>query len=140
MELPIKRLHADAILPSYAHTGDAGMDIYALEGVTIAPGERALVRTGIAMGIPLGYVGLFWDKSGLATKHGLKTIAGVIDASYRGELMVGLLNTSVVPYSFAPGDKVAQMLIQRVEQPAIIEVLELDDTTRGDGAFGSTGK
>jgi len=140
MNLQIKKLHPDAKLPTYAHTGDAGMDIYALDEEVVEVGARALIKTGIAMAIPEGYVGLLWDKSGLANKHGLTIIGGVIDAGYRGEILVGLLNTSDTPYIFKAGDKVTQMLIQPVIQPTLVEAKELDDTTRGEGRFGSTGK
>lgn len=139
MQVQIQKLHESAKMPSYAHDTDAGMDIYAAEAVAIAPGERALVPTGIAVAIPDGYVGLVWDKSGVATKRGIKTIAGVVDAGYRGEVKIGLLNTSDEPQQFAAGEKIAQMLIQRVEHPELIEVDELDDTDRGAGGFGSTG-
>ena len=94
MELRIKKLHKDAKVPSYARPGDAGMDLYALFPVTIGAGERAIVSTGIAIAIPEGYVGLIWDKSGLSNTFGLKVVGGVIDAGYRGEVLVGILNTS----------------------------------------------
>lgn len=140
MNLHIKKLHPKAKLPTYAHPGDAGMDIYALEEVVVEAGKRALIKTGIAMAIPAGYVGLLWDKSGLANKHGLTIIGGVIDAGYRGEILVGLLNTTEESHTFELGDKVTQMLIQPVISPTLVEVEELDETTRGEGRFGSTGK
>ena len=140
MELKIKKLVPNAILPNYAHKGDAGMDFFALETTTIKKGERLQVRTGITMAIPEGYVGLIWDKSGLSHKYGLKTLGGVIDAGYRGEIMIGMINLGSEDYTIEAGHKVAQMLIQKVESPEIIEVEELDDTSRGTGAFGSTGK
>jgi dUTP pyrophosphatase len=139
MQLEIKKLHPDAKVPTYAHEGDAGMDLYALFPITIPAGERAVVSTGIAMAIPLGHVGLIWDKSGLSNKCGLKVIGGVIDAGYRGEVLVGILNTSKETYTYNVGDKIAQMLIQAVVQPELITVDELDSTTRGAGRFGSTG-
>ena len=140
MQLNIKKLHPDAKLPTYALPGDAGMDLFVAEAVTIAPGTRVQVKTGIALAIPTGYVGLIWDKSGLSHKSGLKTLGGVIDAGYRGEVMVGMVNTSDVAYTFAVGDKAAQMLIQKVEQPDLVLVDQLDETRRGEGAFGSTGR
>jgi dUTP pyrophosphatase len=140
MKLLIKKLHADARMPTYAHATDAGMDVYAVEDVVVPSGGRVLVSTGIAVAIPPGYVGLFWDKSGLANKSGLKILGGVIDADYRGELLVGVLNTSDVPHQFQKGDKVTQMLVQKVEHPELVEVDELNDTSRGEGAFGSTGR
>ncbi len=140
MELKVKKLHEAAKLPTFAHTTDAGMDLYAIEPVTILPGERVQLKTGIAMVIPSGFVGLIWDKSGLSHKSGLKTLGGVVDAGYRGEVMVGFINTSALAYTFATGDKIAQMLIQKVEHPEVLEVTDLDETDRGVGAFGSTGK
>lgn len=140
MELRIKKLHADAKVPSYAHPGDAGFDLYALEEVVIPVGGRVLVSTGIALEIPSGFVGLIWDKSGLSTTHGLKTLAGVVDAGYRGEVKVGMINLSTEDYVISMGHKVAQMLIQKVERAEITLVTELSETTRGEGGFGSTGK
>jgi dUTP pyrophosphatase len=139
-ELKIKKLHPDAKIPSYAHPGDAGMDIYALERVEIAPGQRVQVRTGIATEFPHGYVGLFWDKSGLSHKHGLKTLGGVLDAGYRGELLVGMVNLSRETYLLEKHHKVAQMLMQPVIFPKVVETEELSGTDRGEGGFGSTGK
>lgn len=140
MKLYIKKMHEAAVLPSFAHVTDAGMDLCASVDVTILPGERASVPTGIAMHIPDGHVGLIWDKSGISQKGGLKTLGGVVDAGYRGEVFVGLYNTGKEAYSFTAGQKVAQMLIQKIEQPEIEVVESLDDSDRGEGAFGSTGK
>lgn len=140
IKLPIKKTHENALLPTFAHASDAGMDLYTRESVTVLAGEKAVVGTGIAMAIPEGYVGLIWDKSGIAIKSGLKVLGGVIDAGYRGEVMVGIINLSKEDYTFEAGHKVAQMIIQERIQPDIIEVDSLDDTTRGEGGFGSTGK
>lgn len=140
MELRIKKLHKDAKVPSYAHPGDAGLDLYAFEEVVIPVGGRVLVGTGIAMDVPLGFVGLIWDKSGLSTRHGLKTLGGVVDAGYRGEVKVGMINLGTEDYIVGVGHKIAQMLIQKVEQAEIVEVTELSETARGDGGFGSTGQ
>jgi dUTP pyrophosphatase len=140
MKIQVKKLHPDAKLPQFAHTTDAGLDLSSVEDVSIAPGERVSVPTGIAVQIPAGYVGLIWDKSGIAQKGGLKTLGGVIDADYRGEVFVGLLNIGQEPYEFISGQKIAQLLIQKVEHPEIVEADELDETARGEGAFGSTGK
>lgn len=140
MELKIQKLHQNAQVPTYAHDGDAGMDLYAVEKVTVVPMERAQIPIGIALEIPNGYVGLVWDKSGLSHKHGIKTLGGVIDAGYRGEVQVGVVNLGHESYTFEAGHKVAQLLIQKVEHPHIVEVETLSDTSRGDGAFGSTGK
>ena len=126
-------------MPSYAHPGDAGMDLYALEETVVAPGEAAKVRSGLAFELPEGYVGLCWDKSGLSTKGKVKTLAGVLDSGYRGELLMAVINLGTEPYTFRKGDKVLQLLIQRVERPEIVEAEELSDTSRSEGGFGSTG-
>ena len=140
MEMQIKKLTETAAIPSFAHDTDAGMDLYTDERIIIMPGAREVVRTGIAMAIPEGYVGLIWDKSGVAAKRGLKTFAGVIDAGYRGEVMVCLYNAGAEEQRFEQGDKIAQMLIQKVEQPTLQVVDDLDETLRGEGGFGSTGR
>lgn len=140
MKLLIKKLHPEAKVPAFAHTTDAGLDLCAVETVTLAPGERKSIATGIAMAIPEGYVGLVWDKSGIAHKGGLKTLGGVIDAGYRGEIFVGLHNLSDAPYTFEAGHKVAQILIQAIVQPELVEAEELPEADRGEKAFGSTGK
>lgn len=140
MKLKIKKLHPDAKLPSYAHPYDAGMDLFALADTEILPGQTAKIRSGLAFEVPDGYVGLCWDKSGVSTNHRIKTLAGVLDSGYRGELLMAVINLSSEPYTFKKGEKVLQMLIQKVEQPDIEEVQELSDTERGEGGFGSTGK
>ncbi len=140
MQLNVLKLDTGAKLPTYSHDGDAGMDLYALESVSFGPGERVRVKTGISMEIPSGCVGVIWDKSGLASKHGLKTLGGVIDSGYRGEIMVGMVNLSDVKFRFEAGDKVAQIIIQKYERCIITEVSVLPDTPRGSGGFGSTGK
>ncbi len=99
-----------------------------------------MIHTWIAMEIPDGHVGLIWDKSGLSTKHGLKTLAGVVDAGYRGEISIAMANVGNEPYTFKKGEKIAQMLIQKVEQAEFTEVEELSETSRGAGGFGSTGR
>lgn len=139
MKLLIQKLNPHATVPRYAHDGDAGLDLYAAHSVTLQPGERAQVGTSVALAIPEGYVGLIWDKSGLAQKQGLKTLGGVVDSGYRGEVMVGVVNLGSEPYTLEAGHKVAQMLIQKVETVEIEEVRELSDTSRGTGGFGSTG-
>lgn len=136
----VKKLSPQAITPKYNHPDDAGMDFFALDIVVIQPNERKIIPTGIALAIPKGFVGLIWDKSGIAAKHGLKTMAGVIDAGYRGEIKILIHNLSSQAYTVEAGAKIAQMLIQPVEQKEIKEVKELDDTSRGEGGFGSTGE
>lgn len=138
--LKIKKLRPDAIVPTYAHADDAGMDLYAVKRVVIKPNTMGMVPTGLACQLPKGTVGLFWDKSGLATKHGLKIMGGVIDAGYRGELVVALMNLGTKSVVFEPGHKITQMLIQRVHRPRIRVVAALAGSSRGAKGFGSTGK
>ena len=140
MQFKVKKLSPDAILPKYAHDDDAGMDLFSTEDVLIAKNARVQVPTGIATEIPRGYVGLIWDKSGLSHKHGLKTLGGVIDSSYRGEIKVGMINLGDEDYKIEKGHKIAQMIIQEKITMEIIEVDDLADGVRGDNAFGSTGK
>lgn len=140
MKLKIKKMHPEAKLPSYAHPYDAGMDLFALEEVKIKPGETARIRSGVALEIPEGFVGLCWDKSGLSMKNGIKVLAGVIDSGFRGELVMGVINLGKEEYTFEKGHKVMQMLVQPVEIMEIIETEELSETSRGEGGFGSTGK
>jgi dUTP pyrophosphatase len=141
LELAVRRLDPAVALPGYAHDGDAGLDLAASRSVDIRPGERAAVPTGLAVAIPAGWVGLVHPRSGLARRHGL-TVAnapGTIDAGYRGEIHVLLINLGADPVSLAAGDRIAQLLLQRVGRATIVEVDELDDTARGAGGFGSTG-
>lgn len=140
MQLKVKKLHPEAQLPEYKHQGDAGMNLYSPVRIEIAPHSRVIVPSGIAMAVPEGYVGLIWDRSGMAAKNGIKTMAGVLDAGYRGEIGIVLLNTTDALYIIEKGDKIAQMLIQPVVVPEIIEAQELDATSRGEGGFGSTGR
>lgn len=140
MKLQVKKLTEAAKIPTFAHGGDAGMDLYAVEATAIPPRGRVQIPTGIALAIPEGFVGLIWDKSGLSHKAGLKTLGGVVDAGYRGEILVGIANLTDEVYSVERGDKIAQILIQKVEHPEIEEVASLGDTPRGGQGFGSTGK
>lgn len=142
MKIKIKKTIKYAKIPTYAHDNDAGMDLYAAESHTMYPGVN-VIRTGIAMEIPEGYVGLVMDKSGIASKYGFSVIGGVIDSGYKGEIMVVLYKSEVpfvIPHTFLVGDKVAQMLIQKVERAEFEEVEELGETQRGDKGFGSTGR
>lgn len=142
VDIALKMLDPELPVPSYAHEGDAGADLCAREDVTLAPGERVLVPTGVSLALPLGYVGLVHPRSGLATKHGLTVVnaPGTIDAGYRGEVKVTLLNTdTVTPIVLKRGDRIAQLVIQKVERAHFIEVSDLDDSARGAGGFGSTG-
>lgn len=139
MKLKVKKLDDTAKIPTYAHIGDAGMDFCALETVVFEPGKREKVSTGIAVEIPEGYVGFIWDKSGVSFKMGLKVLGGVIDSTFRGEVVMCLLNTSDVLVTIEKGHKVAQMVLQKYEHCDILEVDKLSDTERGEGREGSTG-
>ncbi|WP_096423452.1 dUTP diphosphatase [Microcella alkaliphila] len=128
--------------PVVAHPGDAGADLVASESVTIAPGERVTVGTGLAIALPDGYAAFVLPRSGLAAKHGITVLnaPGTVDAGYRGEIRVTLLNTDArEPYSVAPGDRIAQLVIQRVERPVFIPVDSLPGSHRGQAGFGSSG-
>ena len=139
MKLKIKKLKEDAKIPTHGHPGDAGIDFYCVQDTTFPPGLRTQVYTGISCEIPEGYVGLIWDKSSISFNKGLKVMGGVIDASYRGEIIMSLLNTSDREVILEKGNKVAQMIIQKFEDCDIVEVDELTDTVRGSGREGSTG-
>lgn len=136
--IPLKKLDAQAVLPTRAHADDAGLDLYGLEKVTVKPGEMAFVKTGVALAVPAGHVGLVADRSSLG-KLGLKTAGGVIDAGYRGELRVMLWNISKRTHTLEHGDRIAQLLIVPIATPAPVEVDALDATERGTDGFGSTG-
>jgi dUTP pyrophosphatase len=141
--LRFRRLSEAARPPAQAHEGDAGYDLHAAEAATIGPGERASVGTGIAVGIPDGQAGLVLPRSGLAARHGISVVnaPGLIDSGYRGELRVLLLNTDTdEAFSVQPGDRIAQLLLVAVEPHDLLEVEELDETVRGAGGFGSTGR
>ncbi len=140
MQIKIKKLNPDAIIPQPQRQGDAGLDLYSYEDFELKPGERHAFKTGVAMEIPVDYVGLIWDRGGLAVKHGLTTLAGVVDANYRGEIMVAILNTSNEIYNIKKGDRIAQMLIQKYESVEFLEAEELSKSARGDNWSGSSGK
>ncbi len=139
MNLKIKKIYPDAQMPTYGRVGDAGMDLYSYEEKELMPGERYTFKIGVAVEIPAGYVMLIWDRSGLPIKHGLTTLAGVIDSNFRGEIGVCLLNTSQEKYQVKKGDRIAQFLIQKVESLEIIEVNELSITDRGENWQASSG-
>ena len=139
MKINIIRLDKDLPLPKYAHVGDVSFDLMSRELGTLAPGEWKVFKTGIALEIPVGYVGNIRDRSGMSSKHALHTMAGIIDPGYRGEVGVVLINLSKVDFAVEKGMRIAQMLIQKVEQAEFVEVEELSDTTRGTGGFGSSG-
>jgi dUTP pyrophosphatase len=141
-DLRVKRLHEDAVVPCYAHQGDAGMDLVSVEDVTLAPLERASVGTGLALAIPEGFAGFVQPRSGLALRKGLGLVnsPGLIDSHYRGELRVILINLD--PHSelvVRKGERMAQLVIQPVARLQTVETDDLDSTVRGEGGFGSTG-
>ncbi|OGJ21100.1 deoxyuridine 5'-triphosphate nucleotidohydrolase [Candidatus Pacearchaeota archaeon RBG_13_36_9] len=138
MQLKIKKLNPEAKLPSYAHKGDAGLDLFSCEDAVLKPGERKMFSTGISTEFPEGYVALIWDKSGIAAS-GIKTMGGVLEHTYRGEYKVITLNTSSENYEIKKGQKIAQLLIQPIVTAEVEEANELSETKRGEGAFGSTG-
>ncbi len=138
----VRQLDPGLPLPAYAHPGDAGADLVSAEDVKLAPGERRLVRTGVAIALPEGYVGLVHPRSGLANKLGVTVLnaPGTVDAGYRGEIMVNLVNHDPEnPATIARGDRVAQLVVQRVERAHFHRVDELPDSVRGTGGHGSTG-
>ena len=142
VRLAVRRLHPQARLPAHAHAGDAGADLVTVEALRVGPGERVAAPTGLAVAIPPGWVGLVHPRSGLARRHGL-TVAnapGTIDAGYRGEVQVLLVNLGTEAVDLAVGDRVAQLLLQRVARIEAVEVDTLDDTARGAGGFGSSGR
>ena len=142
MDVLITRLDPDVPLPAYARHDDAGADLAAAEDVDLGPGERALVRTGVAIALPAGFAAFVHPRSGLAARHGVTVVnaPGTIDAGYRGEIKVILLNTDPVrPVSFRRGDRIAQLVVQRVEQVTFCEVAALPGSARAEGGFGSTG-
>lgn len=143
MIVRFRRLSDSARPPTRAHDGDAGYDLHAAEAAALGPGERASVGTGIAVAIPEGHAGLVLPRSGLASRHGISVVnaPGLIDAGYRGELRVLLLNTDRErSFEVVAGDRIAQLLVVRVEGPRLEEAPELDETGRGGGGFGSTGR
>lgn len=142
VSVPLRRLDPDLPVPTYAHDGDAGADLHAATDVTIAPGERTLVPTGLALAIPDGYVGLVHPRSGLAARHGVTIVnaPGTVDAGYRGEVLVNLVNLDPrEPFTVRRGDRIAQLVVQEVARAEFIEVDSLEDTSRGDTGHGSSG-
>ncbi len=140
MKLQVKKLNEEAILPKRNHDDDAALDIYSNEEKTIPKGSRKTISTGIAMAFPKGYVCFIKDRSGLAAKHGITTMAGVIDAGYRGEIKVVLLNTSKEDYKIMKGDRIAQAVLLPIPEIEVKEAQELPESQRKDKGFGSSGK
>lgn len=141
MQLIVKRLDRDLPMPEHAHPGDAGVDLRSTEQVELAPGDRRLVPTGLAVAIPVGWAGLVVPRSGLAIRHGIGVVngPGLIDAGYRGEIKVVLVNHGDQPVSFERGDRIAQLVVVPAAGQELVEVDELPGTVRGAGGFGSTG-
>lgn len=143
VQVLIQRLDDGLPVPSYAHPGDAGADLYTIEDVELLPGERAVVGTGVAIALPDGYAAFVHPRSGLAAKHGVTLVnaPGTVDAGYRGEIRVTVINTDAKePFRLSRGDRVAQLVVQRVERAAFTEVELLPGSARGTGGFGSTGR
>jgi dUTP pyrophosphatase len=143
VELAFRKLSDGAQLPTRAHEGDAGLDLYAVEQARLGPGERVAVGTGVAVEIPVGHAGLVLPRSGLAARHGIALVnaPGLIDAGYRGEIRVLLLNTDPTErFEIEPGDRIAQLLVTPFAAVEPIEADELAETVRGDGGFGSSGR
>jgi dUTP pyrophosphatase len=141
--LPFRLLSPQARLPARAHDGDAGLDLYAAEAATLGPGERGSVGTGVAVALPPGTAGLVVPRSGLAARHGIALVnaPGIIDAGYRGELRILLLNTDrAEAFAIAPGDRIAQLVVVRVELLDPVAVDDLGESARGNGGFGSSGR
>lgn len=140
--LRVRRLDERALLPTRAYAGDAGLDLYALDEAVLGPGERASIGTGIALEVPDGQAGLVLPRSGLAARHGIALVnaPGLIDSGYRGEVRVLLLNTDRdEPFAISPGERIAQLVLVRIETPQVVEVHELALSQRGAGGFGSSG-
>jgi dUTP pyrophosphatase len=143
VELPVAKLKDEAVMPTRAHDGDAGLDLYACEAAHIGPGERWSVGTGVGVEIPEGHAGLVLPRSGLARDHGIALVnaPGLIDSGYRGELRVLLLNTDPAEtFRVEPGERIAQLLLTPIATPAPVEVESLNDSARGAGGFGSSGR
>lgn len=140
MKILIKKIKSEAKIPRVALVGDVGIDLYSCEDLVLEVGEKRSIKTGVAIKVPDGYAGLIWDKSGISHKNGIKTLGGVIDSTYTGEWLVGLINLGQESFEIKKGQKIAQVIFQKIENPEIKEVDELPETIRGSGGFGSTGK
>lgn len=140
MNLRVKRISADAQLPTRGSEGAAGYDLQSVESCVILPGKRAVVATGLSIELPPGVYGRIAPRSGLAVKHGIQVGAGVVDADYRGEVKVVLFNHDTNPYVIKPGYRIAQLVLERCETPSVEEIFDSSDTQRGEGGFGSTGQ
>jgi len=140
VKVNIKKLNNESVIPKYSHEGDAGFDLCSVDNYILKPGESLIVKTGLSMEIPEGYVGLVWDRSGMAAKHSIHTLAGVIDSGYRGEVGVVMTNLGSEKFKIDKKDRIAQMLIQPVQKVEFYEVENVSNTSRNDCGFGSTGR
>ena len=143
IEIQIKLLDEDLAMPRYQHEGDAGLDLPSRIDFALEPGERATIPTGIAVAIPRGYAGFVLPRSGLASRHGIALVnsPGLVDAGYRGEMAIVMINTDKrEPFHIKRGDRIAQLVMQKVVEATTVQVVELDSTSRGSGGFGSTGR
>ena len=138
MHLKVRKVRPGARLPAYQHPGDAGLDLFSAVDEVLAAGELKAVPTGLQLAVPEGHAGLIWDKSGISL-HGVHRLAGVVDAGYRGEVKVVMINLGKEPFVIKQGMKIAQLLVQPVVSVRVVEAGELDETSRGGGGFGSTG-
>jgi len=139
MKIKAKKLYKDAQLPKTMRDGDAAMDFYSYKDYTIKPGQRIIAASGVAIAIPKGYWGNVRDRSGLAAKHGIHTMAGVIDSNYRGEIQIVIINLGSENYNIQKGDRICQMIIEQHERVELEEVKELDETNRGENRLASSG-
>jgi dUTP pyrophosphatase len=139
VNIKLKKLHEDAIIPKYTKPGDVGMDLHSIEEFILKPNETRLTKTGISLQLPRGYASLIWPRSGLASKNSIHVMGGVIDPEYRGDYGVILKNLGHEDFQVTKGMRIAQLLIQPVVEAKIEEVDELDETERGEGGFGHTG-
>jgi dUTP pyrophosphatase len=141
-QLPVRKIRPGAVLPSRAYDGDAGLDLAAAEAVVLAPGERAVVGTGLAVAVPEGHAGFVQPRSGLAAKHGITIVnaPGLVDSGYRGEVKVVLLNTGDEPFEVEPGMRIAQFVVLPVAAVELVEVADLPETERGERGHGSSGR
>ena len=139
VKFKVKKVRDEAVLPTYAHSGDAGMDLYSCADCCLEQGQRMLIPTGLSIHVPKGFVGLIWPRSGLAYKKGVDILAGVMDEGFRGEMGVVLLNTGYDDLVIKKGERIAQLLIQPIEICEVEEVDDLEESSRGERGFGSTG-
>jgi dUTP pyrophosphatase len=142
VEIAVRLLDPSARMPMRAHVGDAGADLFSVEAVVIPAGERRGVGTGLALAVPSGYAGFVQPRSGLAFKHGIMVVnsPGLIDSGYRGEVRVSLYNSGSEPFAVEVGERIAQLVVHKIEEPAFVKTVELPETVRGDGGFGSSGR